>query len=105
MYRADKQPSRLEASFNKLKALHQRGDDTTFTPLEVLALLHLIEPRSIGWDFVFGLASRADADYEDCQSALEKLRQLTMTISTGYSSMKTRTPSVNYESILSDEDY
>ena len=74
------QPSRLEASFSKLKALHHRDDSVTFTPLEVMAMLHLIEPRSLGWDFVYGLATRSEADYEDCQGALEKLRQLTMSI-------------------------
>ena len=80
------QPSRLEASFSKLKALHQRDDSVTFTPLEVMALLHLIEPRSVGWNFEYGLAVRSEADLEDCQAAIEKFKQLTLTIPSNTSS-------------------
>lgn len=70
----------IEDAMRKLKWLVHQESDVTFTPLDVMALLHYIEPKSIGWDFTFGLASRADVNRSEAEQSLDKLRRLTMSI-------------------------
>lgn len=74
----------IEDAMRKLKWLVHQESDVTFTPLDVMALLHYIEPKSIGWDFTFGLASRADVTRSEAEQSLDRLRRLTMSIPSEY---------------------
>lgn len=65
--------------FAKLKDAHKHyGNEVVFTPLDVLAMLHLAMPKGLGWDVAYALSLKANCTREEADVSLEKLRQITM---------------------------
>ena len=74
----------LQHVLRKFKWLVQSESDVVLTPLDVIALLHLIEPQGVGLDDPFRLATLAGVTRNDAVRSLDKLRQMTMSIPNQY---------------------
>ena len=98
MYRKDyKEKSPFKHLFNRLEKAHKYyGTEPVFTPLDVLAMLHLAMPKGLGWDVAYALSVKAGCTREEADASLEKLRQITMKL--GSSRTEPSFIPVDYES-------
>lgn len=99
-----KDESPFKHLFNRLEKAHKEyGNEQLFTPLDVLAMLHLAMPRSLGWDFTYALSVKAGCTREEAEASLEKLRQITMKLGPSSAKVTYCDYETNYEPSESGE--